>query len=237
MGESVYLSLLKPNPLNWQAREDLADCVSMHRTLMRAFPDGIAPEAARSAIGLLYRIEYERSGVPRILVQSQIRPDWRRLPAGWHAAGLVPQVKDIGPLLDCIEVGMALRFRLLANPTRKICTKSGVDGTRSNGKRVELRGDDQWLAWLARKGEQHGFRVGEVQATELPDVVAQKIGRVVGRKEGTTGTRKLTFFGVLFEGALEVCDRARFLAAVRAGVGPGKAFGFGLLSVARLPRW
>jgi CRISPR system Cascade subunit CasE len=236
MSESLYLSLLKPNRLNRLAREDLGDCVGMHRRLMRAFPDDIATSAARSAIGLLYRIEYERPDAVRVLVQSQIWPDWQRLPPGWHAAGSTPQVKDIGPLLECIEVGMPLRFRLLANPTRKICTKSQGDGRKSNGKRVELRGDQQWLDWLARRGEQHGFRAGQVQATELSDVVTQRIGRVVGWKAAAGRHEKLTFFGVLFEGALEVSDRARFVAAVRAGVGPGKAFGFGLLSIARLSR-
>jgi CRISPR system Cascade subunit CasE len=37
-----------------------------------------------------------------------------------------------------------------------------------------------------------------------------------------------------FEGILEVTDPEEFAAAVTAGIGPAKAFGFGLLSVARL---
>ena len=39
---------------------------------------------------------------------------------------------------------------------------------------------------------------------------------------------------VLFEGRLEVTDRTMFLEALRGGIGSGKAFGFGLLSVASI---
>jgi CRISPR system Cascade subunit CasE len=42
----------------------------------------------------------------------------------------------------------------------------------------------------------------------------------------------LRFGAVLFEGRLEVTDRELFLTALREGIGSGKAFGFGLLSVA-----
>ena len=43
-------------------------------------------------------------------------------------------------------------------------------------------------------------------------------------------------FGVaLFEGRLEVSDSSQFLAALQQGIGSGKAYGFGLLSIASLP--
>jgi CRISPR system Cascade subunit CasE len=39
--------------------------------------------------------------------------------------------------------------------------------------------------------------------------------------------------GVLFEGTLEITDPQQFLnRSIAAGIGSGKAFGFGLLSVA-----
>jgi CRISPR system Cascade subunit CasE len=38
---------------------------------------------------------------------------------------------------------------------------------------------------------------------------------------------------VRYEGILQVTDCARFLAALAAGIGPAKGFGFGLLSVAK----
>jgi CRISPR system Cascade subunit CasE len=39
---------------------------------------------------------------------------------------------------------------------------------------------------------------------------------------------------VLFNGTLAVTDPERFRAALATGIGSGKAYGFGLLSVARL---
>lgn len=39
---------------------------------------------------------------------------------------------------------------------------------------------------------------------------------------------------MLFEGRLEVTDRDALLAALQHGIGAGKAFGFGLLSVATM---
>ena len=43
---------------------------------------------------------------------------------------------------------------------------------------------------------------------------------------------RLTFEGVTFEGVLEVTDPERFAATVRSGIGPAKAYGYGLLSLA-----
>jgi CRISPR system Cascade subunit CasE len=42
----------------------------------------------------------------------------------------------------------------------------------------------------------------------------------------------LSFAGVTFQGRLRIIDRQRFLQALAQGVGPGKAYGFGLFSIA-----
>jgi CRISPR system Cascade subunit CasE len=39
---------------------------------------------------------------------------------------------------------------------------------------------------------------------------------------------------VRFDGVLRVTDAARLVEAVRSGIGPAKAFGFGLLSLRRM---
>jgi CRISPR system Cascade subunit CasE len=43
----------------------------------------------------------------------------------------------------------------------------------------------------------------------------------------------LSFAGAIFDGALSVTDAAAFRAALETGIGPAKAFGFGLLSLSR----
>ena len=45
-------------------------------------------------------------------------------------------------------------------------------------------------------------------------------------------TGRMTFGDVVFEGRLVVTDVERFRQALADGIGSGKAFGFGLLSVA-----
>jgi CRISPR system Cascade subunit CasE len=43
---------------------------------------------------------------------------------------------------------------------------------------------------------------------------------------------RLSFGSVLFEGVLEITDAERFQKTLEAGIGSGKAYGFGLLSIA-----
>ena len=120
------------------------------------------------------------------------------------------------------------RFRLRANVTRKIRTKS-EGGQSSNGARVPLRDDAQRLAWLVRKGAAAGFvLVTDVTDVGQPDVVIIDEGKSQGRRDG----KRLVFEGVRFDGRLRVTDPHRFIEALRAGIGPAKAYGYGLLSIA-----
>jgi CRISPR system Cascade subunit CasE len=138
-----------------------------------------------------------------------------------------------------MQEGMVLAFRLRANPTKKIDTKSGPDGERRNGRRVELRKEEDQLQWLHRKGSQHGFTLLTTTVNPgVPDVRAAATGKVTGaRRSRGSGDepvveRNLTFGSVLFEGRLRVVDAAALRAALVQGIGSGKAYGFGLLSVA-----
>ena len=45
-------------------------------------------------------------------------------------------------------------------------------------------------------------------------------------------TKRLTFGAVLFEGELEITNAEDFRNALTHGIGSGKAYGFGLLSIA-----
>ncbi|GFP24433.1 hypothetical protein HKBW3S09_01900, partial [Candidatus Hakubella thermalkaliphila] len=56
--------------------------------------------------------------------------------------------------------------------------------------------------------------------------------RHVDYKGRHTEAHHLRFRGGVFEGVLAVKDSGLFLNALRQGVGPGKAYGFGLLSLA-----
>ena len=235
MSSPIYLSRLVPNARSREARRDLADCVAMHRTLMNAFPDGLSSNgAARSEAGLLYRVEANLDGAVALLVQSALPPQWTHLPPSWLQPASEPQVKEITEALGQIGSGSILRFKLVANPTRKIGTKTSADGRKNNGKRVELRGEEEWLAWLERKAEQSGFRLKAVHASaHVPDVRSGRDLKSTGlAKQPSGSSSRLTFYGVAFEGRLEVLDTPLFHAALQTGIGSGKAYGYGLLSLA-----
>src|SRR5579863_2032849 len=96
MSEQIYLSRLLLNVRSREARQDLADCMSMHRTLMNAFPDSLSAHGtARAVAGVLYRIETAVGGGITVIVRSALQPNWTRLPSSWLHPDTDAQVKEI----------------------------------------------------------------------------------------------------------------------------------------------
>ncbi len=104
--------------------------------------------------------------------------------------------------------GATLGFRLCANITRKI----GRGGARRSWPREDVA---PRLRWLDRRAETHGFAVVAVEAETERVFIRKGAGFWI---DATT-----------FAGSLTVRDPVRFAAALRGGVGPRAAFGFGLL--------
>lgn len=237
----MYLSKLTLSTRDRNVRRDLADCRAMHRTLLRAFdmlPEGMTE--ARAHFGLLYRVEAERGQTVTVLAQSAVPPAWTNLDR-WSNAYVATAPKPLDPLYAGITAGQTLVFRLRANPTRKIDTKSGPDGQRRNGRRVALVKEDEQINWLRRKGamSEDGGRCGfdllavrtNADVTDVRTVVGDRVHGAWrgGDRDNPWG---LVFGSVVFEGRLRVTDADAFRAALRGGIGSGKAYGFGLLSVA-----
>lgn len=225
----MYLSRLVLNPRDRRVRRDLSDCQELHRTLLSAWPDFDAARGARARCGLLYRVDTDdRRDRVRILVQSADPPMWDRLPATYV---LDHETKPLHAVYAALQPGMRLRFRLRANPTKRL-KRPGVspEAQRLVCKRVDLRREEDQVAWLERKGrEQCGFRITHVQVSpEVPNLRTQPEPLLQGQR----GDDHLTFRSVLFEGELEVTDVERFRQALAGGIGSGKAYGFGLLSIA-----
>lgn len=210
----MYLSRLVLNPHSRQVQSELARPYEMHRTLLRAFPDDLAQGAER----VLFRVDtHPRSGIPTVLAQSWLEPDWSCLPAtGYLAAVETGDNPAVKPVALTLHAGQLLAFRLRANPTQRLSRSlpRGMD----KSKRVGLYKADEQLAWLARKGTQHGFRV--VQAA------------ISGQERIDDPRQGLKLLSVQFDGLLQVTDPQALTAAVATGIGSGKAFGFGLLSLA-----
>src|ERR1019366_10739926 len=221
----IWLSLLELNPRSRAVRNDLRDCNGLHRTIMKLFPE-VDPRSARNALGVLHRLEQGAAGKVRVLLQSLDRPDFARLPEGYLESP--PQSKTLDSIDVLLQPNRKLLFRLRANPTRAIDTKTRPDGTKSNGKRVELRGEEACIGWLHRKAGQHGFRILACRM----DAGAPDPRRVNGKVEGHKGGSQITVAPVLFDGILEVVDAALIREALQTGIGRAKSYGQGLLSLA-----
>jgi CRISPR system Cascade subunit CasE len=249
----VYLSRLLLNPFHSRVRRDLSDCQRMHSTVMSGFPDaGESGVGARSRCGVLYRVEAGHRGQSVVLlVQSAVRPSWSHLVEEGCLVRSVagednPAVKCIDEQISSIAEGMVLRFRLKANPTKKVGTSSKSDRLsgvqKSNGRRVFIADQAGQIDWLARKGAMSGFALLEVRSDpSVADVVGGSedivIGvKLVGCREQRAGVaelrHQLVFRGVVFDGHLRVTDERAFKTALANGIGSGKAYGFGLLSIA-----
>lgn len=222
----MYLSRLILNGRSRDVQRDLARPYDLHRTLLSAFPTGEVhtERTGEDAIGLLYRVDEDaRSGGLHLLVQSQQPPHWERLPAADYLLPVAgnPATREVTLQL---RAGQQLAFRLRANPTMRLPTPKG---SGDKGKRVGIYDEEAQLKWLARKGEQHGFRL--LQAQTRDDGKLKQAQAV----QAKNGMHDLEFLSVQFDGVLQVTDPAAVLHAVSAGIGSGKAFGFGLLSLAR----
>lgn len=232
----MYLSRLILNTRNGTVRRELGDVQAVHRRLLTTFPARRTDEpGARAQFGLLYRLDERATGAPQVLMQSREAPDCGVLPEGYLlSVPDNPGCRSVDNFYAAIAPGMLLRFRLRANPTRRVFRLRENEDPRWRGKRVEVRGEEDWLSWLCKKGETHGFTLPTSRhPAALPDVRMADEGKLKGNRAGPNGGSQMTLAGVLFDGHLVVSDAERFRETLRQGIGSGKAYGFGLLSVAR----
>lgn len=220
----MFLSRLYPDTRNAAFRRDYADIHDLHRTVMAGFPQSDSDIPARQAHGVLWRLDEDRTGFV-LYVQGHVQPDWSRLPAGYLCRA--PATRSLQPVLDQLQPGRKLAFRLVANPTRDAVV--GPDGTHVGRRRTAHRDPDQQLDWLVRKGARHGFVVPAGKCGSA-DAVPSPRPRTIGRAK--RGAAPITIDPVRYDGHLIVTDTAAFVDALRTGVGRAKAYGCGLLSLA-----
>jgi len=190
--------------------------------------------------GLLYYIDPRPGGRVVIVVLSALRPDWDY---AFHNARylLAAPPSEPRPLNVDIHPGARFAFRLLANPTKRpALSKQQRQQMKLAGERVKRPrqqltwrpGDDPkkvFAQWLHARAKRAGFKLVE-DKLQIP-----RIGYVYIRKGGPE-QKSQRLRCVLYEGVLEITDPDDFRRALLAGIGPAKAFGFGLLSIAPVER-
>lgn len=90
----------------------------------------------------------------------------------------------------------------------------------TDGNRRDIRGADEQVAWLNRRGSANGFRVEECAVVGQDVLTARRAGKRISHTHAR------------LRGTLTVTDPDAFVDAVTSGIGHGKAYGAGLMLLA-----
>ncbi|MBF2035776.1 MAG: type I-E CRISPR-associated protein Cas6/Cse3/CasE [Leptolyngbyaceae cyanobacterium T60_A2020_046] len=205
----MYLSKLVLNARETLVLRDLSNAHKFHQRIMQAFPDENSRENPRQDWHVLFRHEPDSDVV---LVQSALEPDWSKLPDRYLCDSATKQVNFT---VDQLSAQHIFQFRLRANPSKR---------DPKTKKTIGFYHRPDQLAWLERQGDRCGFRLHSADVIPSPNVFGQK-------GDGAAPIRITT---ALFQGVLEVTTPEPFLAVLQRGLGRGKSYGCGLLSLARV---
>lgn len=191
------------------AGEHLRNPYEIHRSLWSAFHD--APDQTRD---FLFRVEQCSTRQVQVLMQSQRQPEVK--------VAILRLIASKYLELNLAE-GSQLQFLLIANPVKTIADEQGrLD---SNGEvkkcRVPLIKEEEQIAWLKRKLDGAAL-VNMIEVEKQLPLYFRK-----GSKPG-----KIQPYA--FKGVLQVTDASTLKDLMQQGIGPAKAFGCGLLSLARI---
>ncbi|MFJ9624915.1 type I-E CRISPR-associated protein Cas6/Cse3/CasE [Streptomyces sp. NPDC101181] len=217
---TLWLTRIVPSPSSREARRDLGGSdqgIRLHQRMLQMFPDGVEGPA-RAAFGVLFRAEESPRG-PHILLQSHIEPDPSRLP---DAYGNV-DIRSLDALLSNLRKGMVVNYRCVASPVRKPGATS-----REAYKLppvVALSGNAA-VEWWERQSNAGGLEPLHVTAHPLAAVRGRQGSRAPVVKQ------KIQHARTQFDGTARVLDAELLREKVATGIGRGKAYGCGLLSVA-----
>ncbi|SER20426.1 type I-E CRISPR-associated protein Cas6/Cse3/CasE [Actinokineospora terrae] len=247
----TYLSRIRLNPLRARGREFLRNPRTMHAAILGGLPEHGAGDR------VLWRLDTREHRVD-LLVLTPTRPDWTHIveQAGWpQADGEHVLLRDYTPALGHVAHGREFAFRLTANPVQStMAPDKRTDSQRARhgedrptrGFRVGHRTPAHQIDWLLRRTEHWGITIPASRtdppapgmAPTLDGPTSHEV-RIVSTtrhsipKKGMT--KPVTIQAVSFEGRLAVTDPDRLRTAMLTGIGPSKAYGCGLLTLASLP--
>ncbi|MFC6880175.1 MULTISPECIES: type I-E CRISPR-associated protein Cas6/Cse3/CasE [Actinomadura] len=246
----TYLSRVRINPLRQQSRQLLTNPRAMHSHVCAAVP--ATPDTERQ----LWRLDTDNPHRPQLIALTRSKPDWTHLveAAGWPAADDgKPWVADYTPLLAQLAIGREFAFRLTANPVQNVprpperTVQDGTDPRPQDKPRPSVRTGHRTAAhqlnWLLKRTEKYGFQIPAARtdpgleilpldnSTAAPDVRILRRDRLSFTK---AKRRHVVLHVATFQGRLQVTDTDLLTRALLNGIGPAKAYGCGLLTLAPL---
>lgn len=219
------------NPQKRGGRRLLSNPQAMHAAVRASFPPDLDDSAAR----ILWRVDHDGHEHTLYVVGPE-EPDRAVIvdQAGWSTRP--GDTADYEPLLDGLRMGHERSFRLTANPVRSLSS----DGAK-RGKLVPHVTPAQQVTWLVDKAPELGFEVRPSSPSGTAEDPAPDV--IVNRREDLSFSRRddalprpgtVTLRTARFDGSLRVTDVAKFRRTLTHGIGRGRAYGCGLLTLARL---
>lgn len=244
----MYLTKFPLNMSRRESRRMLAAPYSLHAAIAGSFP---CQQSESEAGRLLWRVDRGDDGLATLYIVSPDAPSlvgldeqigWPDLPPQW-------KTRDYGPLLNSIRNGQTYQFRLVANP---VVSRRAIRAERGSSKRLPHLTTLQQASWLVGKeayaeagvdlpdfiaqadstrAERSGFEVCRVDDDGSLQLVVSD-SKVVKFPQGAS-RRTITLATVRYDGILRVTDADRLRHALTFGMGHGKGFGCGLLTLAQ----
>lgn len=169
----------------------------------------------------LWRIDKLR-GKYYILILSEEVPNLKDFMEQFGDSRSSAETKEYEVLLNKITDHSVWRFRMVANPTHSVKTKSG------RGKVMAHVTPEYQMEWLKTKAVANGFELVDdncfVLANEWKNFYKNAKGKDM----------RVRLLLVSFEGILRVTDVDAFRNALIGGIGRGKAYGAGMLTISRI---
>lgn len=235
-----FLSRIRINLFREASRKLLTNPHVTHGAVLAGLPD---PEAERP----LWRWDSERERRPHLLVLTSAAPDWTHLveQCGWPAAdGDHVTTRDYTPLLRQLGSGREFAFRVTVNPVQNVPAPttepaSGPPAKRGRALRMGHRTATHQQRWFLQRAGRWGFEIPsallggiDTGADEVPDMRITQRQRLSFEKK--KGGKPVVLHIATFEGRLRITDSELFTRTLLGGLGPAKAYGCGLLTLAPL---
>lgn len=225
-----YLTRIFINPARRGGRKLITNPEAMHAAVLSCFP----PDVSHTNGRILWRLD-ETNGSHTLFIVSPEQPDASSLieQAGWSTRP--GNIANYGRLLSSLKNGQEWAFRLTANPVE---SRPSVNGTR--GKVLPHVTTDQQVGWLNTKASKYGFELPSAMETEgdafapLQTMVTKRTnlrffkGGIERSKRNRVALRVAQF-----DGLLRVTDAELLRHSLVNGIGRAKAYGCGLLTLAK----
>lgn len=246
----MFLTKIDLDPARRLARKYLGSPQVMHAVVLRATggDDGDGPGR------VLWRADRGPT-MTTLYLLSPSEPDCTQLVAEAGAAGTRSLTLDYSPFLATLDAGQVWAFRLTANPSY-----AAPRGPEVRGKRYGHVTVEQQRQWLIERTPRYGFELVPVPGTKAAeaddaasgaaattsadaDAVAASASVVVVRRERPVFRRRnpdrdrrdrVTINRTVYEGVARVTDPDALRRALVAGIGRSKAYGCGLMTLARV---